>query len=332
VVLTKANIHEIEIVGKSFKSLSLKENDIEEFLRTNIDVILEDENLLIVGRQVKTKESSRSDLTAVDEDGNLVLIEIKRDLDDIKSRKEPFEIQAIRYAASYAKIKTTEELVEKIFAGYIDKYKDEFERGELTAYEKATRILNSFLEKNNAIKTFNKKQRIILIASSFDPQTLSAVAWLISNNVDICCFALSPLEIGSQLFIDINRILPPLALENFYVEIEDKVKSSESDSQAKTITRTYLPRMDKLFEWGIVKKNDIVVLKGFDSSEATVIDYKRVEYNGKRMSFNRWGEKVTGWSAISIYEWAMIKDSEKTLDQLRREKLEELQGENEAMF
>lgn len=317
---------DIEIAGRSFKSLDLKENDIEEFLRTNIDVILEDENLLIVGRQVKTKEGSRSDLTAVDEDGNLVLIEIKRDIEDIKSRKEPFEIQAIRYAASYAKIKTTEELVEKIFAGYIDKY--EFERGELTPYEKATRILNSFLEKNNAIKTFNKKQRIILIASSFDPQTLSAVAWLISNNVDICCFTLSPMEIGSQLFIDINRILPPPALENFYVEIEDKVKSSETDSQAKTITRTYLPRMDKLFEWGIVKKDDVVVLKGFGGSEALVIDHKKVEYNGEIMSFSRWGEKVTGWSAICIYEWAMIKDSEKTLDQLRREKMEEIQDEN----
>src|SRR3712207_8389409 len=46
----------------------------------------------------------------------------------------------------------------------------------LPIYEKASRILNDFLEKNNALKTFNSKQRIILIASSFDKQTLSAAA------------------------------------------------------------------------------------------------------------------------------------------------------------
>ena len=44
----------------------------------------------------------------------------------ILNRKEPFEFQAIRYAASYAKIKSPEVLVNKIFAPYIEKHKDEF--------------------------------------------------------------------------------------------------------------------------------------------------------------------------------------------------------------
>lgn len=78
------------------------------------------------------------------------MIEIKRDVEDIKQRKEAFEFQAIRYATSYAKIKTTDDLVDKIVASYIEKYRDEFELGELTAYEKVARILNDFLEKNNA--------------------------------------------------------------------------------------------------------------------------------------------------------------------------------------
>ncbi|MDU4545932.1 MAG: hypothetical protein E6Y69_03930 [Clostridium botulinum] len=101
----------------------------------------------------------------------------------------------IRYAINYDKIKTPDDLVDKIFVSYIEKYKDEFELGELTAYEKASRILNDFLEKNNALKTFNSKQKIILIASSFDRQTLSAAAWLIANDVDISCFKLSPMKI-----------------------------------------------------------------------------------------------------------------------------------------
>lgn len=100
------------------------------------------------------KKNGRSDLTAVDQNGNLVLIEIKRDVEDIKQRREAFEFQAIRYAASYAKIKTTDELVDIIFASYIEKYKGEFELGELTAYEISTRILNNFLEKNYTYNSF----------------------------------------------------------------------------------------------------------------------------------------------------------------------------------
>ncbi|WP_141640245.1 hypothetical protein [Clostridium sp. K25] len=200
----------------------------------------------MVGKQVVNKENGRSDLTAVDENGNLVLIEIKRDVEDIRQRKEAFEFQAIRYAASYAKIKTSDDLVDKIFTSYIEKYRDEFELGDLTAYEKASRILNDFLEKNNALKTFNSKQRIILIASSFDNQTLSAVAWLISNDVDISCFELSPMKIEDSYFIDINRILPPPSLEDFYVEVDNKkLPTYKRDT---TITRTTLPGMDKLFE------------------------------------------------------------------------------------
>ena len=317
------DLDDIEIENKSFKSLCLKEENIEEFLRKNIEVLIDDETLLVVGRQVTNKENGRSDLTAVDEDGNLVLIEIKRDIDDIKLRKEPFEFQAIRYAASYAKIKSVDELVDKVFADYIEKYKEEFDLGALTANEKAVRVLSEFLEKNNATKTFNQNQRIILIASTVDPQTLSAVAWLISNNVDISCFSLSPLKIGDGLFIEINKVLPPQMIEDFYVDIHDQKKPSTLEKTTNSITRTYLPRMDKLFEWGLIKKDDTVEIKNFENSEAKVNDSRSVVYQGETMTYNQWGEKVTRWSAVNIYEWTLIKGDTRTLDQLRKEKMKE---------
>lgn len=322
-------IEDIEIENTNFKSLNLREEHIEEFLRKNIEVIFQDETLLVVGKQVVNKENGRSDLTAVDENGNLVLIEIKRDVEDIRQRKEAFEFQAIRYAASYAKIKTPDDLVDKIFASYIEKYKDEFELGDLTAYEKASRILNDFLEKNNALKTFNSKQRIILIASSFDKQTLSATAWLIANNVDISCFELSPMKIEESYFIDINRILPPPALEDFYVEVDDKKRPTYTPKRDTSITRTTLPGMDKLFEWGIIKSGDAVVIKNRDNSEATVVDSKYVDFKGEKLTFNKWGQKVTGWSSIRIYDWVLIKGNEKTLHEMRQEKMLSIENEIE---
>jgi len=121
------------------------ENDIEEILRNNVEMLCdEEESMLIVGRQVRNEENGRSDLTAVDSDGNIVLIEIKRDKRDIEGRKEAFEFQAIRYAASYATIGTVDDLVKKVYVPYIEKYRDEFELGELTSYEVGIRKLNEF--------------------------------------------------------------------------------------------------------------------------------------------------------------------------------------------
>lgn len=322
-------IEDIEIENTNFKSLNLREEHIEEFLRKNIEVIFQEETLLVVGKQVVNKENGRSDLTAVDENGNLVLIEIKRDVEDIRQRKEAFEFQAIRYAASYAKIKIPDNLVDKIFASYIEKYKDEFELGDLTAYEKASRILNDFLEKNNALKNFNSKQRIILIASSFDKQTLSAAAWLIGNNVDISCFELSPMKIENNYFIDINRILPPLSLEDFYIEVDDKKRPTYTTKSDTPITRNTFPGMDKLFEWAIIKAGDAVVIKNRDNSEATVIDSKYVDFKGEKLTFNKWGQKVTGWSSIRIYDWVLIKGKDKTLHEMRQEKMVSLENEIE---
>lgn len=78
-----------------------------------------------------------------------------------------------------------------MYAPYIEKYRSEFELGELTSYELGIRKLNEFLRVNEAEKSFNKKQKIILVASDFDEQTLSAVAWLNSNNVDMSCYKLT---------------------------------------------------------------------------------------------------------------------------------------------
>ncbi|WP_209315285.1 hypothetical protein [Soehngenia longivitae] len=98
----------------TFSELNMTENDIEEILRNSIDMICdEEESMLIFSRQVKNEKNGRSDLTAVDNNGNIVLTEIKRDRNDIEYRREAFEFQAIRYAASYATIEKTDDLVKK---------------------------------------------------------------------------------------------------------------------------------------------------------------------------------------------------------------------------
>ncbi len=324
---------ELNIEPTTFKMLNLKERDIEEFLRRNINIIFEDEEtLIVVGQQVRTAARGISDLTAIDSEGSLVLIEIKRDVNDIKGRVEAFEFQAIRYAASYAKIQTPEEIVELVYSTYIEKHKSEYDLGELTPTERARRDLDQFLKNNDALRTFNGKQRILLVASSFDDQTLSAVAWLISNNVDISCFTITPVIIGRQNFLQIDKILPPAALDEFYVGLAH----TSPIGQPSTIIgkggrkKTFLPRMNKLFEWGLIKSGVKIKIRNHSDSEAEVVNEKMVNFKNQKMTYNQWGQKVTSWSSINIYEWTLLLDKNKTLHELRIEKMDELEAEKNS--
>ena len=301
----------------TFSELGMQENDIEEILRCSIDMLCDDEeSMLIIGRQVKNEKLGRSDLTAVDNNGNIVLIEIKRDRKDIENRKEAFEFQAIRYAASYATIASVDDLVKKVYAPYIEKYRSEFELGELTSYELVIRKLNEFLTVNGAENSFNKKQKIILVASDYDEQTLSAVAWLNSNNVDMSCFKLTPYKINDEVFLKAEKLLPLTDYDDYYVNLMDK--TSPVVKQHKDITRRSLPKIDAMLDWGVVKVGDIIVAKGRED-EATLLENGNVTVEGKEMSLLAWLKEVFEWSNIATYDFSVLKDNGKTLAQIREE-------------
>lgn len=248
---------------------------------------------------------------------------------DMASRAEAMEFQAIRYAASLATVTTVDDLVERIFARYIRKWPNEFELGDLTPEELGRRIINKFLRENNADKLFNAAQRIILVSSSFDEQTLSAAAWMNHNGIDISCISLNPIKIsekqGNSIFLSVDKLIPARPVEDFFVGFPDFAVGSGSVvsvAPANGRTKASLPQMAKLMEWGIVKIGDKLTIKGFPDSAATVLDQKTVDYDEERLSFNAWGVKVTGWSAVNIYDWALNSEG-RTLAECRAERMQQ---------
>ncbi|MCC3359173.1 hypothetical protein [Bacillus sp. REN16] len=323
-----SNDKAIKIGATTFSELNYKESDIEELLRKNIDMICdEEESMLIVGKQVRNAQHGISDLTAVDNKGNIVLVEIKRDRKDIEARKEAFEFQAIRYAASYATIEDPEDLVNKIYAPYIEKYRSEFESGLLTSVELGARKLTEFLRENGAESNFNKNQKIILVASDYDEQTLSAVAWLNSNNVDITCFKMIPFKIQDEVYINIEKILPVNTYKDYYVNFLDSPIKSR---QKKGFTRRTLPKINEMLEWGVVKAGDIIVAKGRDD-EGTLLANGNVEVNGEEISMQKWLKELFGWSSIQTYVFAVHKETGKTLSQIREEYMDSEQSVREEI-
>jgi hypothetical protein len=306
---------------KTFKDLNIKEGHIENFVEEYIGELLaeEDESLLIVGKQTSNTSKHRSDLIAIDiESGDLVLIEIKRDVNDIKGRGETFVAQAIKYASSLATIKTLEEIV-SLYAEYLDK-KVNFLNNNETNIDRARRVIYKDITESS----MNKDQRIILIASNFDDVTMASATWLSEKGINIKVIRLMPELINSDLYIEHEILLGKK--ESLYIPFGDyKLKSSESRSK---ISRTNLPRMPKLFDWGYINKGDKVYIKRNSTveaeSEASVIDENTVKYNNKEMSFNEWGQTVTGWSSIQIYKFTTVNESQETLHDLRMKKLEEM--------
>lgn len=193
----------VAIEPTTFKELGMTEKDIEELIKKNTDLITEDETILIIGQQVRNADNGICDLVGINQDGDLVLIEIKRDRQDIESRREAFEFQAIRYAASFATIQDIDDLINKVYAPYLEKNKDEWLDSNLTVVESANRKLVDFFQQNDiSIEEFNERQKIILVASDFDNQTKSAVAWLNNNGVEIACYQLIPYKWNDHIFLD----------------------------------------------------------------------------------------------------------------------------------
>jgi len=321
--LKKYKVVKIEPV--TFLELGMQESEVEEILRCNIDMLCEDEeSMLIIGRQVMNEKLGRSDLTAIDNNGNIVLIEIKRDRNDIENRKEAFEFQAIRYAASYATIQTVDELVKKVYVPYIEKYRNEFEIGELTSYELGIRKINEFLKVNEAENNFNKKQKIILVASDFDDQTLSAVAWLNSNGVDMICYKLTPYKMNEEVYLRTEKLLPLADYHDYYINLMDKTSSAIKGN--KNISRRSLPKIDAMLNWGVVKAGDVIVAKG-RTEEGILLKNGNILADGRELSMQMWLKEIYGWSSVQTYKFAIHKASGKPLSQIREEYMSKLAAE-----
>ena len=86
--------------------------------------------------------------------------------------------------------------------------------------------------------------------------------------------------------------------------------------QKGILKSTRLPRTPEMFERGLLKPGDVLTILKRENSQAVVVDGSKVRYGDQIMSYNEWGEKVTGWSSLNIYKWVLLKG--KMLGELRK--------------
>lgn len=202
-----------KIAEVDFARLGFQERrDIQEWVAANPGIL--DDGLLIIGKEFSgfDRTNERLDLLAVDGDGRLVIIELKRDHSGADAHW-----QAIKYA-SYLHRARREDII-RMYAGYAN-------ISESEAVDELLQHLGA-----DDLSGLNNDQRIILASHRFAPEVTSASLWLNEKTDDedlITCIQLIPYHDSQtdSLYIQANTIIPMPGAEEYSVGIGE---SQESD-------------------------------------------------------------------------------------------------------
>ncbi len=222
-LIDKEKNEAISISKKTFQELEFKERKhLQEWISKNTDIL--GERLLIIQKEFSgfddTKE--RLDLLALDESGNLVIIENK--LDD-SGRDVVW--QALKYASYCSSL--TKNDIKDIFQKYLDA------QGEKEHSEK---LICDFLEIEDfsEVELNSDDQRIIMIAANFRKEVTSTAMWLLDHNIKIKCIKVTPYELNGQVLLDTEQIIPIVDAEDYLIKIANK-KQEELINREKKQTR-----------------------------------------------------------------------------------------------
>lgn len=222
----------IQIEETDFQSEGLTEpRDVEAWIRKNPSILSggDEEDLMIIGEQETSVTKKRLDLIGIDKFGNIVIIELKRDL-----AEKMTENQAITYASFFTYTIFDEAC--NIFAKYLEKNKKELHLPEGVDFlDEAEKTMTNFCSSISVPEEFNRNQRIVLVAGDFSQDLLSAVTWLILKGIKIECIKLRLYKDNNKLFILPMRILPTPDISENIVKI--RIAEESIDEKRKSYQR-----------------------------------------------------------------------------------------------
>ena len=187
----------------------LERQDIEKWVENYPEVLGEELLILTTEYDRFDKTDERLDLLAIDKNGNLVVIELKRD-----DSGRTIELQAIKYAA-YCSTLTLSDAA-KLYQQYLSK------TDARCTDEKARAKIVEFID-NSDFEELNDRPRIVLVAKNYRPEVTATVLWLRNFGVDITCVKITPYEIDKNTIAFESNVLIPLPeAKDFIIRAEKK--------------------------------------------------------------------------------------------------------------
>ncbi len=215
---------------QKFSKLQLGERDhLQEWLADMPEAL--GEELLVIQKEfdgfADTRE--RLDLLALDKDGQLVVIENKRD-----DSGRDVVWQAIKYAAYCSSLKKAE--IVNIFQQYLDRY---------CKGSNATESICAFLEEeelDSVVLNPGNQQRVMFVAANFRKEVTSTVMWLLGHGVRAQCFRVVPHTFRDELFLDLQQIIPTPEAADFMIGMA--TKETEEKASLGTQQQTQKLRLE----------------------------------------------------------------------------------------
>jgi hypothetical protein len=210
----------LKLQQKSFGELGFKEREhLQEWIAKEPTAL--GEELLIIQKEFSgfSDTQERLDLLALDKQGSLVIIENK--LDD-SGRDVTWQAQ--KYASYCSNL--SKDNIKNIFQEYLDKSQSAV---------KAEDALSEFFDDTDYEELDLNKgvtQRIMLIAARFRKEVTSTVMWLLNFKLRIQCFRATPYSMGSELFLNIEQIIPTQDAEEYMIGMAEKAQD-DIDSQTE---------------------------------------------------------------------------------------------------
>ena len=236
----------------SFAELKVLERyDLQRWILSTPELL--GENLLVITTECDRfdRTSERLDVLALDEEGKLVIVELKR-----TAVATAADLQALRYAA-YCSTWTLDDVVA--------------ERGRFltkpgSAEPSMDGVRAEILEFAPRLETegLDSKPRIILAAQEFPPEITATVLWLRSFLLDISCVRLVPYRTGDVTLVHSSVLIPLPEAKEFIVQRERKdARDSAVDAPARTadefisaLAPEVRPLVERLREW-LLAQDDI---------------------------------------------------------------------------
>lgn len=219
------DLSEIERVESgSFVALNVWERThIQEWVRRHPEILGED--LLIVSTEFDRFQGSRDrlDLLAVDREGNLVVVELKRN-----ASADYADLQSIRYAAMVSTM-TIDQLL-PYYADYHERNTDErLSKEELRA--KLAEFVE--LEEFGEFEELSSQPRIILCSEDFSQEISTTVLWLRGFGLNISCVRLTPHRLEDKLILVPEKIIPLRETEEYVIGIQEKEEKRQEATKGQ---------------------------------------------------------------------------------------------------
>lgn len=228
-VIDENNLSHVESnESGSFTELKIWERShIQEWIRKSPEILGEELLILTVEFDKFVESSDRLDILAMDVEGNIVVIELKRD-----NMAGYADLQAIRYASMISSL--TLQTLLPYFVKYLNKHAAE----QVFDNEKAENLIREHV--NGDFQDFSTRPRIILCSENFSQELTTSVLWLRQFGVDISCVRIKPHKVGERIIVVPTLIIPLPEAKQYQTEIQLKEEAIQNEKTNRTKRATTL--------------------------------------------------------------------------------------------